>query len=369
MMNTDITTILTTFPIPFLIAFLLTACVTPFFIKMSTWFGLIDDPKKRNHPGIIHRNPVPRGGGLPLFVGVFIPALFLLPITSLTIPLFFAAFLMLVIGLIDDKLNARAKDVSPYLRFLINILCAIIIVGSGVSIPFITNPFGGILHLNQIFVPFLMDPFRITLSSIIAVLWIIWVMNILNWSKGVDGQMPGVVAISAVTIGLLSFRFPLTDPIALIDAKLAFIIAGACCGFLLYNFFPAKIFPGYGATSIYLLLAVVSMLSSAKIATALLVMGIPAVDAGFTIVRRILARQSPFKGDNRHLHHMLLRLGYSQRQIALFYWLISAILGLASLSLDSKSKLFAIMMVGVIVGGVLLFLHLIVKYSHESKSS
>ena len=187
-------------------------------------------------------------------------------------------------------------------------------------------------------------------------------MNMLNWSKGIDGQMPGIVAISAIVIGILSLRFISSGgELALLDAKLSFIIAGCALGFLVFNFYPAKIFPGYGATSLYLLLGAASILSGAKLATAILVMGVPAVDALFTIVRRIYQKYPPFKGDKKHLHHILLKLGFSQRQIALFYWIISGILGIISLTLQSASKIFAIIMVVVITIGAIFFLHLLAK--------
>lgn len=176
-----------------------------------------------------------------------------------------------------------------------------------------------------------------------------------------DGQMPGVVAISAIVIGLLSLRFGPFDSLSILSAKLSFIIAGASLGFLVFNFYPAKIFPGYGATAIYLLLAAVSMLSSAKLATAVLVMGVPMIDGVFTISRRVLTGRSPFWHDNKHLHHLLLNFGFGQRHIALFYWIISAILGSLSLLLSSRGKLFALIMVGIIVGGGLLFLHTLNK--------
>src|SRR4051812_27714029 len=134
--------------LPALVAFFVTLVATPIVIQLSRKFGLIDDPKKHIHPGIIHNRPIPRGGGAAIFIGLLFAALFSLPISTSTIAIFIAAFLALCIGLLDDKFNAEAKDVSPYLRFLINILCAVIIVGSGITIPFITNPFGGILHLN-----------------------------------------------------------------------------------------------------------------------------------------------------------------------------------------------------------------------------
>ena len=325
--------------------------------------GLVDDPKLHKHPAIIHTKPIPRGGSIPLFLGAFIAALIFIPLTKTLTAILFASFLALTIGLIDDRLNAKSKDASVYLRFLINILAAVIVVGSGISIHFITNPFGGILNLDKIIIPFLF--FQFHLSDIISVIWLVWIMNMLNWSKGVDGQMPGIVAISAIVIGILSLRLNPTGMENFIDAKLSFIIAGSALGFLLFNFYPAKIFPGYGATSLYLLLGVTSILSSAKLATAMLVMGVPFIDFIFTIIRRILNKRSPFNGDKKHLHHLLLKLGFSQRKIALFYWALSAILGIVALLLESRSKIFAMIMVGIVMVGALFFLHAITKNINE----
>lgn len=349
---------------PFLLAFLTTVFATPFSLILIKKLKIFDDPKTHKHPAIIHKKPVPRGGGIPLFIGIFIASLLFLPITKITIALFFAALLALIIGVLDDKF-----DISPYLRFSINIICALIVIGSGVGIPFTTNPFGGILHLDTIRFSFnLLGTHSILIfSDLIALLWIVWVMNMLNWSKGVDGQMPGIVAISAFVIGVLSLRFPISDQSTLIATKLSFIIAGSSLGFLIFNFYPAKIFPGYGATTIYLLLSVVSILSGAKLATAILVMGVPMVDGIFTIMRRILTGHSPFWHDNKHLHHLLLRFGFGQRRIALFYWFVSAILGVISLTLSSKGKLFAIILVLILVGGTILFLNFALRYKNEKK--
>lgn len=337
---------------PLLLAFAITVILTPFSIIIIKKLGLIDDPKVHQHPAKIHTKPIPRGGGIPLFLGIFITSMFLFPINNLTVALFLASFLALFIGILDDKL-----DISPYIRFAINILCAFIVVLNGVTIPFITNPLGGILHLNN---------FTLPLSDIFAVLWIVWVMNMLNWSKGVDGQMPGIVAISALVIGILGLRFPIVDINSLLATKLSFIIAGSSLGFLIFNFYPAKIFPGYGATSVYLLLSVVSVLSGVKLATAVLVMAVPMVDAIFTIGRRILDKKSPFWHDKKHLHHLLLSLGLGQRSIALFYWSISAIVGVISLALSSRGKLFAILMVVILIGGSITFLHRLVRNRNES---
>ncbi len=345
--------------LPLLTAFIITAAVTAFCLPLMKKLGILDDPKKHKHPAIIHKKPIPRGGGIPLFAGMFLASLFFIPFTGMVATLFAAAFLALLVGVLDDK-----YDISPYIRFGINIICAILIVMAGANIPFITNPFGGILHLDTIKLPFSF----LHLEELIAIVWIVWVTNMINWSTGVDGQMPGVVAISAIVIGLLSLRFPLSDQNTYTAATLSFIIAGSALGFLLFNFYPARIFPGYGATSMYMLLAVVSILSGVKLATAIMVMAIPMIDGFVTIVRRIATGHSPFRHDNKHFHHLLLRLGFDQPQISLFYWIVSAIFGLISLTLPSRGKLFAIVMIAIVVGGAILTLHLLVRGNNEKKS-
>lgn len=351
----------TVFFLPLLYSCLVTALITLVCIPLYKKIKLVDDPKLHKHPGIIHTRPIPRGGGLPMVLGIVLVGFFILPITKITIALLIAVLLSLVVGLLDDK-----YDLSPYARFGINLLAAGVVVGSGVGIPFITNPLGGVIHLDAWRLQFSFFGLHsiIIFSDILALLWIAWVMNMLNWSKGVDGQMPGIVAISAFVIGLVSLRFITSDPTVIISAKLSFLITGSALGFLFFNYYPAKIFPGYSATAIYLLLSVVSILSGAKLATALLVMGVPMVDGLFTIVRRIGSGKSPFWHDKKHLHHLLLQLGFSQRSIALFYWIISAILGTIALSLTSQGKLFAISMLFVVVTGALLLLHKLRK-QHE----
>lgn len=347
--------------IPLLVSFVVTLISVPISLIFIKKYKILDDPKKHKHPAMLHKKPVPRGGGIPLFIGIFITAIIFLPMTKIIVAMLIASFISLLIGVIDDKF-----DISPYIRFAINIITAVFVVYFGASIPFITNPFGGILYLNKIQIPFWQGTTFLFFSDLIAVFWIVWVMNMLNWSKGVDGQMPGIVAISATIIGILSLRFSPIDAASQTAAILSFIITGASLGFLVFNFYPAKIFPGFGATAIYLMLAVASILSGAKLATAILVMGVPMTDGLFTITRRLLSGKSPFWHDKKHLHHLLLNLGFSQRRVALFYWIVSAILGSLSLVLSSKGKLFAIIMLVIIVGGGILFLHFFLKRSNET---
>lgn len=330
----------------FLLPFLIVLAATPLTAKLAYRFNLVDDPKKHKHPAIIHKKTLPRAGGLPIYIGILISILFFFPEQKIFIPILSAGGLVVLIGLIDDK-----YDISAYVRFIGNILCASIVVIAGIQLPFITNPLGGILNFSNISYNFAGIEF--TLGSIFAIIWITWVMNMLNWSKGVDGQMPGVAAIAALIIGIASLRFPVLVDMNIIVSQASFMVAGAALGFLVYNYYPAKIFPGYSATILGFMIGVLSIMSSVKLATAILVMGVPAADFLFTFSRRILAHKSPFKGDRGHLHHLLLTYGFGQRRIALFYWIMSAFLGLFALTLSSRGKLFAIILVIVFVGAII----------------
>lgn len=341
---------------PFLFAFIIALILSPITIKLAKKMNLVDDPIKHKHPAIIHKTITPRGGGLPIFLAIVAASLLFLPFNPISIPIFTSGLLVVVVGLLDDK-----YDLSPYIRFTMNIVSASIVVFLGLNLPFITNPLGGILHFQNISV----GAFSLPVSNILAVIWIVWVMNMLNWSKGVDGQMPGIAAISALIIGIAALRFPIVGPMNIFTSTLAFITAGAALGFLIFNFHPAKIFPGYSGTILGFTIAILSLLSSVKLATALLVMGVPATDFIITFMRRVLSKRSPFWGDKGHLHHLLLNLGFSQRRIALFYWSMSGFLGILSLNLSSKGKIFAIILVLVIVGGFILFLKYVLRSNKE----
>ena len=182
-------------------------------------------------------------------------------------------------------------------------------------------------------------------------------MNIVGWSSGVDGQMPGFVAIAATTLALLSLRFSAHDISQTVVAQLALITAGAFLGFLPWNFYPQKILPGYGGKTLAgLLLATIAILSGGKVGSALLILAIPMLDAAYALFRRIVSKKSPFLADRSHLHHRLLDLGWGKRRIALFYWLVSAILGVLTLTLNSQQKVFVFLTISLTVGGILLWL-------------
>lgn len=337
--------------LPSLVSFLVTVLCIPFVIKFAKSSKMMDDPKTHKHPAILHTKPIPRAGGLAIFLGILVSSIIFLPLDTYLRTILFGGFIVVMTGLLDDK-----YDLSPYIRFGVNLLTAAIAVYAGASIPFITNPLGGILHFTNFEIEILGEMFHI--GHLFAVLWIVWVMNMLNWSKGVDGQMPGIAAISAFVIGIAAFRFVNVDQQSVTTALISFIVGGASLGFLLFNFYPAKIFPGYSATILGYFIGILSITFSVKLATAVLVMGVPSVDAAITIIRRLLSKRSPFWHDRGHLHHLLLNYGMGHRSIAVFYWVMSLILGGVALSASSRGKLFAILLVIVVVLGFVFMLRI-----------
>ncbi|MBI5018787.1 undecaprenyl/decaprenyl-phosphate alpha-N-acetylglucosaminyl 1-phosphate transferase [Candidatus Gottesmanbacteria bacterium] len=337
---------MTPFLPPLLIAVLLTALVTPVVAYLARRWGLVDDPKHRYHPAHTHKGIVPRAGGLAILIGISVTILLSIPLTPQLLGILIGSVMLTIIGLLDDK-----KDVSPYIRLVVNAAVAILVVATGSTIPFITNPLtGGILPLNALSIQLSFGDMVISigLPHILAIIWIVWTMNIIGWSAGVDGQMPGYVAISAFVLGLLSLRYSLLDPSQIWVTLLAFIVAGAYLGFLPWNFYPQRIMPGYGGKTLAgFYLALLGILSFAKLGTALLVLGIPMLDAVATLIRRIGNKKSPVLADRGHLHHKLLDLGWTKPRIALFYWGVSAILGLVSLTVTSTLKVFTFIAVAV----------------------
>jgi UDP-GlcNAc:undecaprenyl-phosphate/decaprenyl-phosphate GlcNAc-1-phosphate transferase len=347
---------------PALTAALVSFLITPVVIRIAKKLHLVDDPKKRYHPAHTHKGIIPRAGGLALYFGIVIPILLFIPTTKLFIGILLGATLLMFIGLADDK-----KDVSPYIRLTTNALAALLAVLAGAGIPYITNPIGaGIIRLDTLQITFdMFGPHTIIIwADVFAFLWIIWTMNIVGWSAGVDGQMPGFVSISSLVLGLLSLRFAQNDPSQLMVTIFAFIVSGAFAGFLPWNVFPQKIMPGYGGKTLAgFLLALLGILSYGKVGTALLVLGVPMIDAIYTLIRRVGRRKSPVLADRGHLHHRLLDLGWSKRKIALFYWGVSAILGIVALTVTSQQKLFALLLVAVAIGAFLVWINFFTQFS------
>jgi len=339
--------------IPFVLSVLISFIATPVVILLFKKWQIVDDPARHKETKVIHTYPVPRGGGLPIFLSL-LSGVFFLPLDKHFKGILLGAALTLLVGLLDDKFEEK---IHPLFRLATNFLAAGVVVAAGIGIAFINNPFGGIIPLDtpRFCLSFLGKTHCLwLLADMVAILWIAWTMNFVGWSGGIEGQLPGIIVIAALTIAGLSLKFS-ADITQWPVIILALIVAGAYLGFLPWNFYPQKIMPGYsGKTLAGFMLAVLSILSTAKIATLMLVLGIPLLDAGFLVVKRILSGRSPLFGGREHLHHRLLALGWGKRRIAVFYWIITVFLGILALNLNSQQKFYTMFMLAFIfLGGIL----------------
>lgn len=193
------------------------------------------------------------------------------------------------------------------------------------------------------------------ISGIITTVWIVWFLNVLSWSNGIDGQFAGIVAIASIVIVLLALRFDIVELEYKRVAILGAISVGLSIGLAKYTWHPSKIMWGFGAISAGLVLSVLSILISSKIATSILIILIPFLDAFVTAARRILQGKSPFKGDRGHLHHILLDRGWSVRKIAVFYWVTTALFGaLGYLSVDRYTYQIGMILAGLVAFTIIL---------------
>lgn len=337
--------------------------LTPFAITLAKKYNLVTDRKKRTHPAHTHTGVIPRAGGVPIFIAIFLAVILFVPVNKIMLGILISSFLLLMVGLLDDY-----YDLSPYLRFGANILISALVIGFGLGIPFISNPFGGVFRLDQwrLVFDFFGTHSVLVLADLLAIIWLTWTMNMINWSKGVDGQLPGFVGIAAIFLGFLSQRFVIHDVSAQSVMLFSFIVGGAYLGFLPFNFYPQKIMPGYGGGALAgFLLGVLSIISFGKIGTAFLILAIPIIDATYTILRRIKNKKSPFRADWGHFHHKLLDIGWGKRRIAVFYWFVTFAFGVASLFLKGQEKLISFFMIAIILFVFISIIEKMKKSAHQ----
>lgn len=350
----DIGRISTLFLWPALVAFLVSLLTTPLIIKFAKTLRIIDDPKKRSHPAVLHTSPVPRGGGLPIYLAIAASSLFFLPAEQRLLAILLGGLVVVTIGFLDDR-----RDTSPYFRLIAQFLASGIVIASGIGIAYASNPFGGIIDLSNPRISFEILGQAHTLwviSALFGLVWIVALMNAVSWSSGVDGQLSGFAAIAALVVAIFSLKFSadITQwPVTILAAS----TFGAFLGFLPWHVHPQKIMPGFGgATLAGYMLAVLSILSTAKVGTLLVVLAIPIADAGYSFARRLISGKSPVWGDRKHLHHRLLDAGWSKARVAAFYWITTAFLGVLALNLNATHKFYTIVGIVLFVGALIICL-------------
>lgn len=339
--------------IPLNLAFWATVISAPLVIRIAKMFKFMDDPLSHKHPGMLLTKPVPRAGGLAYILGILIPGIVLLPIASSQklAGILISAIICVLIGLKDDR-----RDVSPYVRLGTQVLVSLITALSGITLIYISNPFGEAIKLD--YVKFTFDFFGshsiYYLAVGAAVIWIMATMNFMSWSNGTDGVYAGLVCISSLVISILMFENLKIDPDSEPFVQLAALSAGAGLGMAFFTWAPQKILWGFSATSAGLIIAALSIMGSTKVATTMLVLMIPFLDGMAAIIRRLSRGQLPFWGDREHFHHKLLEgLNWNKRQIALFYWSTSICLGAVGILTSNQLKVLSIISIAILVAAVI----------------
>ena len=283
-----------------LVAFAVAAALTPLAAQFATKVGAVDEVKKRG----LAKTPTPLLGGLAIFGGALVAGLLFLPDNQRTEGILAAAALITIVGAIDD-----VKELPPYAKLAGQIVAATILVTSGVQVDAFTAPFVHRVELGD-------------LGGPITVVALVLLMNVVNFSDGVDGLAAGVCAIAAAAFSVIAFDLSRNTA-----GILAAIVCGAALGFLLFNFHPASVFMGdCGSNLLGLLLGAViiegTLKTNALIALVgpLVVLAVPFLDTGFVVAKRIKYRRPIYRGDSNHFHHRFYRIGYSQRRTVLYLY-------------------------------------------------
>ena len=329
----------------FVAAALLALVLTPFVRRVAIRLDNIDRPDSRR----VNDAPIPRGGGVAVAIAFLLVTITGIAINTQTgavpvplalkpthlVALLAGGAIATLLGVLDDTFQLRARW-----QLLGQLVLAGLAVAAGILVTDLNNPFGpGDIELST--------PFAIGFSM----LWIVGMINSINFIDGLDGLSSGIALIAAATLGLISLTTavgPVGQPFIGI---LCFALAGSLLGFLRWNFHPASIFIGTsGVMFVGYTLAVLSILGTAKVAVALLVLGVPILDTFWIIVRRLSAGHSPFTPDRGHIHHRLLDLGLSHSQTVLVIYAICLSLAVLSLVLSGSGQVYAFLGLAFLFG-------------------
>ncbi|MBU6422633.1 MAG: undecaprenyl/decaprenyl-phosphate alpha-N-acetylglucosaminyl 1-phosphate transferase [Chloroflexota bacterium] len=333
-----------------LLAILFAVAASPLVARLAERFRLLDVPGGRR----LHARPIPRPGGVAIALAFGLAVLcfwlvdrvaghpFLIP-EQVRSPRFtltaLAALVALIVGFLDDIFDLRARW-----QLLGHIVIAGVVVAAGIRIDFLTDPFapGGIVLLAP------------ALAVGFTVFWVVGMNVAINFLDGLDGLAAGVSVIAALTLGATALLPGVEEPFV---AWMAFTLAGAVAGFLVFNFHPAKVFLGTtGVTFLGTMLAVFSIFGTAKVPTALLVLAVPIVDTFYVLVRRTLQRRPPFAPDRGHLHHRLLDLGLTHSQSVLLIYALTCGLAALTFVMDGRAQLATFVAFALFLGVLLVAL-------------
>ena len=306
------------FAVSLLVAYVMTPPVKRFAEKV----GAIDVPKDNRR---VHDHPIPRMGGLAIFIGFVLSLIFFVPMSTKVLGLLVGSVIIAVMGGVDDIVS-----LNPWVKLAGQIVAALVAIRCGLVFDVISNP-NIFAEETYIEIGWLSIP--------LTMLWIVGCTNAVNLIDGLDGLAVGVSTISSLTMLIVSL-FVSEPVVSIILAALT----GACLGFMPYNLNPAKIFMGdVGSQLLGFVLSTASIMGLFKLHAIitffvpLLALALPLADTIFAFFRRILHGQSPFKADKGHFHHRLLAMGLNQKQVVAVLYGISAVLGLLAVLMAGDS--------------------------------
>ena len=337
------------------VALVVALVATPVVKNLAIRVKAVDVPKDGRR---MHDHPIPRMGGLAIFLGFLLSVLLFLDLNAQMRGMLLGAVIIVVLGIFDDIYSLRAM-----FKFVVQIIAALVAVLSGNVIETLSNP-------NV----FSADPYwNLGILAVPAtVIWIVAITNAVNLIDGLDGLACGVSTISSMTLLVIALVVS-EGNVAILMAALA----GGCIGFLPYNMNPAKIFMGdTGSTFLGYILAVVSIQGLFKFyaiisfAVPFLILGLPIFDTAFAFIRRIAHGQSPMHADRSHIHHRLIDMGLNQKQAVATLYVISAILGLSAVVLTTSGEgramlLFLVLCIVAVVAARVVFPKEVKEELHE----
>lgn len=319
MVETEITNVI----IITLTTFLFSAFIMPLMKRIAHHIGAIDVPRQDEENRHIHKEPIPKLGGVGIFLS-FLLGYMLFGVHSIQMnAILIGSFIIVLTGVIDDIKSLRASQ-----KLIGQLAAACVIV------------FYGKILLNDVTAFGFAFDFGLW-SYPLTILFIVGCINVINLIDGLDGLSGGITSIFYLTIGIIAF---FQGRYGTLEMTLAFIMLGSTLGFLLYNFYPAQIFAGDCSMFMGFIIAVISLLgfkgtALTSLFVPLTILGIPILDTFFAIIRRILKKQPPFQADRGHLHHQLLGMNFSHRTTVLIIYGINILFALASIFYQLKDPL------------------------------
>jgi UDP-GlcNAc:undecaprenyl-phosphate/decaprenyl-phosphate GlcNAc-1-phosphate transferase len=312
-----------------ILCFVLSIVMTPLIKKLAFFIGATDSPNQRK----VHQSIMPRLGGLAIFLSFIVGFFILRPENQSSIPILIGCCIILVTGLMDDMV-----ELSPRFKLIGQLAAACVVVFWGnLQIAFINLPFGAQLQFGLLSIP-------------LTVIWIIGITNAINLIDGLDGLAAGVSSIALITISGIAFIQG-----GLYVAIVGLIVLASTLGFLIYNFHPAKIFMGdTGALFLGYIISILSLLGFKNVTfisfiIPVIILAVPISDTLFAILRRLIHKKPLGAPDKQHLHHCMLRMGFSHRQTVLLIYAMATFFGLVALIFSQARVGGAIVLIAIVI--------------------